>query len=144
MKIRYRARSSSLFLLELIFAILFFSIASAVCVKIFAASHNMSRDAQAMNWAVGECSGIAEIVYNSSSEKAFAESAGKVYEDYAEGSDEVFFDEDFKACDKADAAFAIEINTNVENSILTADIFARRIGVGDSIFELHPEHYIGG
>jgi len=104
MKQRYRARSSSLFLLELIFAILFFSIASAVCVKIFAASHNMSLDAQAMNWAVSECSGLAEIVCTADSERTAALAVEKVYEDCENLSKGIFCDKNFEACEEADAA----------------------------------------
>lgn len=65
---RNRAKSSSLFLLELILAILFFSIASAVCVQIFVKSHLMSAEAQALNLAVSECSGAAEVIAASDSE----------------------------------------------------------------------------
>lgn len=57
-----RPRASSLFLMELILAILFFSIASAVCVQFFVKSHLLSRDADALNHAVNECSNIAEIL----------------------------------------------------------------------------------
>ena len=35
MKMTHRPRTSSLFLLELIFSILFFSVASAICIQIF-------------------------------------------------------------------------------------------------------------
>ncbi len=49
MKHRNRAQSSSLFLLELILAILFFSLASAVCVQFFVKSHLLSRDARNLN-----------------------------------------------------------------------------------------------
>ena len=54
MKHRNRAKSSSLFLLELVLAILFFSLASAVCVQFFVKSHILSRDAQRLNHAVSE------------------------------------------------------------------------------------------
>ena len=57
-----RARSSSLFLMELIFAILFFSVASAVCVEFFVKAHLLSRDSDALSRAVNECAGAAEII----------------------------------------------------------------------------------
>ena len=46
-----RAQSSTLFLLELILAILFFSLASAVCVQFFVKSRLLSRGAQNLNHA---------------------------------------------------------------------------------------------
>lgn len=57
-----QVKSSSIFLLELILAILFFSIASAVCVQIFVKAHTMSESSQALNFAVSECSGMAEVL----------------------------------------------------------------------------------
>ena len=56
-----RAQSSSLFLMELILAILFFSITSAVCVQFFVKSHLLSRDSKILSQAVNECANIAEI-----------------------------------------------------------------------------------
>ena len=43
---RTPAKRSSLFLLELIIAILFFSLTSAVCVQFFARAHRISRQTQ--------------------------------------------------------------------------------------------------
>ena len=64
---RNRAQASSLFLLELTMAILFFSIASAVCVQIFVKSRAMSLHAEELNAAVREVSSAAEIVRASKS-----------------------------------------------------------------------------
>ena len=55
-----RARTSSLFLMDLILAILFFSITSAVCVQFFVKSHILSQESKALTLAVNECSAIAE------------------------------------------------------------------------------------
>lgn len=62
---KYASHKSSLFLLELILAILFFSIASAVCVQLFVKAHLLSRDAQNLSIAVNECADAAEIIYSS-------------------------------------------------------------------------------
>lgn len=53
---------SSLFLMELIIAILFFSLASAVCLRMFAKSHQLSCDASARNQAVNQTCNIAELI----------------------------------------------------------------------------------
>ena len=60
---RNRARSSSLFLMELIIAILFFSVFSAVCVQFFVKSHLLSNDANALTHAVNECASTAEMIH---------------------------------------------------------------------------------
>ena len=56
------ARSSSIFLLELIVSILFFSIAGAVCTQVFVKAHSLSVEAQQLAEAVGICSNCAELV----------------------------------------------------------------------------------
>lgn len=62
-----RARGSSLFLLELILAILFFSLASAVCLRLLTRARLLSRQAEALSYAVSECSKAAELVNASES-----------------------------------------------------------------------------
>lgn len=57
-----RARSSGLFLMELIIAILFFSVASAVCLEFFVKSHLLSLDSDILTRSVNECSSAAEIL----------------------------------------------------------------------------------
>ena len=61
-----KARSSSMFLLELLFAILFFAISSAICVQIFVKAHTLSRNSDALNDAVAVCSSIADLTAASS------------------------------------------------------------------------------
>lgn len=58
---RTPAKRSSLFLLELIIAILFFSLTSAVCVQFFARAHRISRQTQELNAALEKVSGCTEI-----------------------------------------------------------------------------------
>ena len=53
---------SSLFLMELIIAILFFSLASAVCLRMFAKSHQLSTDASDRNQAVNQTCNVAELI----------------------------------------------------------------------------------
>lgn len=54
---------SSMFLMELIIAILFFSLASAVCIQLFAQSHLISRETVNQNYAISHAQSLAEIWY---------------------------------------------------------------------------------
>lgn len=59
-----RKRTSSrsgLFLLELIISILFFSLASAVCIRLFVEAHVMDRNNRNLTRAVKLCENLAEI-----------------------------------------------------------------------------------
>ena len=58
---RKPAKRSSLFLMELIIAILFFCLASAVCVRFFVKSHLIERDTTALNHAANYASSVAEM-----------------------------------------------------------------------------------
>ncbi|MBQ6696553.1 MAG: hypothetical protein IJN16_07605 [Lachnospiraceae bacterium] len=51
---------SSLFLMEVIIALLFFSLASTVCIRLFVKSHTLSRDTQNLNYAVTQSQNLAE------------------------------------------------------------------------------------
>ncbi len=52
---------SGLFLLELIISILFFSLASAVCIRLFVEAHIMDRDNRNLTQAVKLCENLAEV-----------------------------------------------------------------------------------
>lgn len=53
---------SSLFLMEIIVAILFFALVSAVCLRIFTKSHQLGSDTQNLNMAVSQAASVAELL----------------------------------------------------------------------------------
>lgn len=61
---------SGLFLMELILAIFFFSIAAAICVRLFVTSHQLSRESVRLNHAVTMAESIAEAFYGCNGEEA--------------------------------------------------------------------------
>ena len=61
---RTPAKRSSLFLLELMIAILFFCLASAVCVQIFVKAHTTSRETQELNTALEKSGEQPEEIYS--------------------------------------------------------------------------------
>ena len=82
------SHKSSLFLLELIMAILFFSIASAVCVQLFVKSHLLSKQAEILSIAVNECSDAAEIIYSADTETEVLERLRNAYPDFVDNSNQ--------------------------------------------------------
>ena len=90
---RTPAKRSSLFLLELMIAILFFCLASAVCVQIFVKAHTTSRGTQELNTALEKVSGYTELFL-----------ADALAEDT-----EVFYDADWQECSKDEASYEIVI-----------------------------------
>ena len=145
MKQRNRARSSTLFLVELIIAILFFTVCSAVCVQFFVKSHSISRQAGELNFAVNECSSVAEIIQGSDSEDEMLRSLEAVYpEVFAVDSSTlcIAFDSDLAQCDSEDKEAAYYVNTKMKvvNDSVKCTISARSSKDSESIYELEIFH----
>ena len=142
-----RAQSSTLFLLELILAILFFSLASAVCVQFFVKSRLLSRGAQNLNHAVNECSGIAEIVNSSDS----MDSALAVIQDIYREADisgetsptvKIYYDKNFTPCETGKETYILKTALQLDDHMLTADISMEETKPDSSFYQLTVRHYL--
>lgn len=133
------ARSRSrLLLTELIIAILFLSLGSAVCVRIFIQAHLDSRHARDLTFASAQVSSAASVVrYTDGSLQTMVE-----YYPYAEDSGDgllVFYDEDQEQCPEEDAAYIMRIRT--ETSGIQNDSVITMTGAGDeTLYELNIRH----
>lgn len=160
-----RARSSSLFLMELIIAILFFSVASAVCVQFFVKSHLLSNDSDALNHAVNECASTAEIVDACNSIEDSINTIKNLYPDgdYTEIQNlsdnqetdiTIYYNDYFENCKKEDSEYVLFLHLTSKGHILTTDMKAAEIDLdkldnieksSDSIktiYELQTKHHI--
>ena len=143
MKYQRHNNISSLFLLELILAVLFFSVASALCIQIFTKAHLMSQDARDLNFAVNEISSMAEQI-----------SAGTLHSDTAASSDDTasdpstqmpddslqdaaaYYDSSYASCEKADAVYVLTVHYEPENTLLKAHISMDTIADNRNIYTL--------
>lgn len=146
-----RARTSSLFLMELILAILFFSITSAVCVQFFVKSHILSQDSKALTLAVNECSAVAETC-KTTKDLSDAEALLKEIYPSAEVTSQngnstsvvsISFDRQFHACPKTVADYEMKIRLSQEDTILYADMDVTDLKKNNaSVYQLHTSHHI--
>ena len=146
-----RPQSSSLFLMELILAILFFSIASAVCVQFFVKSHLLSQRSQELSHAVNECSTIAEICKTSDS---LPQAVDLLRQEYsladisspADTTDSIacifYFDKDFKLCEEGSEVCELKLTLQEENHMLTARMQVIHKSDASVIYELETSHHI--
>ena len=104
---RTPAKRSSLFLLELMIAILFFCLASAVCVQ----AHTTSRGTQELNTALEKVSGYTELFL-----------ADALAEDT-----EVFYDADWQECSKDEASYEIVIRVEPDGKLLHGTFTVQRL-----------------
>lgn len=115
---------SSLFLMELIIAILFFSLAGAVCIRLFAKSHLLSIQTVNENHAVIQAQNLAEIFLASDGDPVQLETVLKeIPTEDPEDTFRFYFDENWKKSDNASACYTAELKTfPEENGLIKADI----------------------
>lgn len=119
MKYQRHNNTSSLFLLELILAVLFFSVASALCIQIFTKAHLMSQDARDLNFAVNEVSSMAEQMPDDSLQDAAA-----------------YYDSSYASCKKADAVYVLTVHYEPKYTLLKAHISMDTIADNRNIYAL--------
>lgn len=141
-----RARSSSLFLMELILAILFFSITSAVCIQFFVKSHLLSQDSQILTYAVNECSAAAEMCSTSDSSDAALGTLVKLYpdanNDLLKNSITVYYNEDFKPCKAESGIYSLNVTLSEKGTMLNAAISFTDEKNKKSVYTLTTSHHI--
>ena len=150
MKYQRHNNTSSLFLLELILAVLFFSVASALCIQIFTKAHLMSQDARDLNFAVNEVSSMAEQI-----------SADTLHQDTAASSDDTaassgdtasdpstqmpddslqdataYYNSSYASCEKADAVYVLTVHYEPEDTLLKAHISMDTVADNRNIYTL--------
>ena len=141
---RNRAKSSSLFLFELILA-MFFSIASAVCVQFFVKSHLLSQESRELQVSANEVSSIAELMNASSDQQSAIDLICSEYPDSEViGMEKVaiFYDESFSRTGQNDAAYTLDISLSQENFMLHAKITMKRQTDGKDIYSLDISHHL--
>lgn len=153
---RNRARASSLFLMELIIAIFFFSAASAVCIQFFVKSHLLSSDSNALNHAVNECTSTAELIDASEGIEDCLNMLERLYPngtypdtelsslEVQEADVQIYYDDSFNECISQDSAYMLSLHLEKENDMLCADMHISSISgskTGAIIYELNTKHY---
>ncbi|MCR5670230.1 MAG: hypothetical protein K6G10_04430 [Butyrivibrio sp.] len=110
----------SLFLMELIIAIFFFSLASAVCVRLFVGAHVLSRKSEDVSMAVIWSQNLSEVFWNTKGDvekmhDAFPGSTSILYENKEkEGTLILLFNSDWEIISSSDSGIAYEAMIDIE------------------------------
>lgn len=143
MKYQRHNNTSSLFLLELILAVLFFSVASALCIQIFTKAHLMSQDARNLNFAVNEVSSIAEQISAGTLHSDTAASSGDTASDPSTQMPDdslqdaaAYYDSSYASCEKADAVYVLTVHYEPEDTLLKAHISMDTVADNRNIYTL--------
>ena len=112
-------RHSSMFLMEIIIAILFFSLVSAFCLRIFTASRQMGQDTNDLNMAVNQSENIAELLAyalkspdsSSMDMKGISSFLASEYPDIAVDGNclTIYYDASWNRCTSENATYYIEV-----------------------------------
>ncbi|HOO28467.1 MAG TPA: hypothetical protein PLU43_08375 [Lachnospiraceae bacterium] len=133
---------TSLFLMELIITILFFSIAGAVCMQLFVKAHTISEKTKELNHAVTAAQGFAEVMRGTDGS---IESILAVYPDAIQGSDtffEVFYDQDFQPCEPENAVYVSDITLLPNGAIQNMEIRIVKLSDYEEIYSLNATKYM--
>lgn len=106
---------TSLVLMELVITILFFSLASAVCVQLFVRAHLIAKETKKLNEAISITQSIAEVMNGTDGSLRSI----KEYFASANGDDDyfvIYYDENFKETD------------DYENAYYAADVTVKPVG----------------
>lgn len=156
MKYQRHNNTSSLFLLELILAVLFFSVASALCIQIFTKAHLMSQDARDLNFAVNEVSSMAEQISAGTLHPATAASSGDTAASSGDTAsdpstqisndawqdDTAYYDSSYASCEKADAVYVLTVHYEPEDTLLKAHISMDTIADNRNIYTLDVTNHL--
>lgn len=131
---RPRHTRSSLFLIELIISILFFSVGSAVCIQAFAQARLMSRAAEDLSFASARVSGAASVIRYTDgtleSVQKYLPSASQT-----DGGYQICYDRDQQPCAEEEASYILSIHTEQEG-IRTDAHLVMSDEDGETIYEL--------
>ncbi|WP_337663590.1 hypothetical protein [Suilimivivens sp.] len=144
------ARKTSLFLMELIIAILFFSLAATICIQLFVKSHMISERSIALNHSILLAQNTAEIFYatNGDPEKMASllgcgESSGTAAIADSDNASTLtlFYTDKFDCLDPAEAASAvfqqtISLYADSDPALITCHIVISELSSGDVIYSL--------
>lgn len=137
---------TSLVLMELIISILFFSLASAVCVQLFVRAHLTTKETKYLNEAVNITQSISEVMNGTDGsleqiKACFPSAVGD--DDYFV----IYYDENFKETDNIEnAAFVADVTVSSVSKLYNMDVtFAKFIDGTDDveiIYSLSSSKYI--
>ena len=139
MKERARLSSGNMLLLELLFALIFFSLTLAVTLSVFGNAYVLSREAEGRDLAVAEANDVAEIIRSAKTLQEInellemkglsADSSGRYRMDYGDGR------------------YSMVLDETVQGRLFTGEISCYKTADADSseetpVYELTVEHAI--
>jgi len=140
MKYNIKSRSS-LFLMEIIIALLFFSIASAACLQLFVQSHLLSQQTMELNKAVIAAQGFMETARGTDGSFKEVLTLYPNAELLSETAFMQYYDTDFYECSKDNATYSAEVSITGTEGFQNISVSLSVLKTREEIYELSTIHY---
>ena len=113
-----RNSRASLFLMELMISILFFSLSSAVCIQLFAKAHTINETTEHISAATVIAQNISEYFHHTNGNK---EQFLSYFEEYESSSSQTFlyFTENGDSCSASNAYYKVSLTLQEEENFNT-------------------------
>lgn len=147
---RNSSSRTGLFLMELIIAILFFSLAAAICIQLFVQSHMISNRSVDLNHGILWAQNVAETFYgcngNINQMAALLDNCILDSENKAQGSLTVVFDENFNPVsygdlstekDTPDYSYQLIADISKEADLIVCNIIVENTKDAESVYSLN-------
>lgn len=145
MKLDFSSRSnhSRLFLLEIILAILAFSLVSAVCLQLFVKAHTLGQDTKDLDMAVRQSTSIAAILTQAETPM---EQLKTLYPDASFDENKrslvIHYDQEYQPCKEQDSIYQMQITSSPMDGQTTAySIMVRKANSSSKIYTLEVTAY---
>ena len=115
---KHTSSRSGLLLMEIIIAILLFSVVSALCLQLFVKSHKLGQNTEELDMAVRQASSVAEILSQS---KQPANHLQEIYSycDIDENGGSIYYNENFQSCTKDSSVYHLDVDASSADRRLT-------------------------
>ncbi|MBS6195082.1 MAG: hypothetical protein KH828_05830 [Clostridiales bacterium] len=120
---------SSILLMELLIAVLFFSLAGTVCMRFFAKSYQLSSQADELSEAVNLVSSKAEeVVYGAS--------------EISDLLQPMYYGKDFNSCEQEEAVYELTTDMSADGSVYSYFIAFKKIETDEVIYSVTADTYV--
>lgn len=137
---RHTHARSSLYLMEIMVNVFFFTIAVTLCLQLFFQAHKLAEGSSVLHRAVTTCSSIAEVYQSTrNTDEAFF----AAYPDSIRLNQSIliYFDKNFTECSRYNAVYRVSI-TFADTDVPSADILFSRLSDEAEIYSLTVYSYL--
>lgn len=143
---KLKRRSWGPMLMEILIALLIFSLVSAVSLAFFVRAREMNREAAEKAWASDRVSDVSEILRSSSSIDDFSGRLEKAFPGMKKTRAGKYswiqwYDSSMTAINKGEGSIALKVTASRDGGMIRGRIVIKNVETGDTIYSSSCSHY---